>query len=47
MFNTADPKELMDLEYPKNGLNGTLWENGKKAETLHNYFIENYKENNA
>jgi hypothetical protein len=37
------PKELMDLEYPRNGFNGSLWENGKKAEKLHNYFIENYE----
>lgn len=35
------PKNIMDLEYPAAG--GTLWENGKKAECLHNYFIENYK----
>jgi hypothetical protein len=37
------PKDLMNLEYPKNGFCGTLWESGKKAESLHNYFIENYK----
>jgi hypothetical protein len=36
------PEELMSLEYPNNGLCGTLWESGKKAEKLHNYFIENY-----
>jgi len=38
------PKELMDLEYPEmaNGKFGSLWENGKKAEILHNYFINNY-----
>ena len=36
------PKELMDLEYPDNGLCGSLWESGEKAEKLHNYFIENY-----
>lgn len=35
------PYQLMTLEYP--GFGGTLWESGKKAETLHNYFIENYK----
>jgi len=33
----------MDLEYPTDGLYGSLWENGNKAENLHNYFIENYK----
>jgi len=33
----------MNLEYPRNGECGSLWENGKKAENLHNYFIENYK----
>jgi hypothetical protein len=32
----------MDLEYPKRGWCGSLWENGEKAEKLHNYFIENY-----
>lgn len=36
------PKELMELEFPS-GWGGSLWESGKKAETLHNYFIENYK----
>ena len=36
------PKELMNLEYPNAGICGTLWEDGKKAEQLHNYFIENY-----
>ena len=37
------PKDLMNLEYPTNGFCGSLWESGKKAENLHNYFIENYK----
>jgi len=37
------PKELMTLEYPNGGFGGSLWESGKKAEKLHNYFIENYK----
>lgn len=37
------PKELMKLEYPESGLCGSLWESGKKAEQLHNYFIDNYK----
>jgi len=36
------PKSLMDLEYPNGGCCGSLWESGKKAEILHNYFIENY-----
>jgi hypothetical protein len=31
----------MDLEYPNNGLCGSLWESGQKAEKLHNYFIDN------
>ena len=35
------PKKLMHLEYPLGGLNGTLWENGEKAEILHHYFIDN------
>lgn len=37
------PKQLMELEYPENGFCGSLWEDGKKAEKLHDYFIENYK----
>jgi hypothetical protein len=37
------PKEIMDLEYPDGGLCGSLWTSGKKAETLHTYFIENYE----
>jgi len=37
------PKEIMNLEYPNGGLCGSLWESGKKAEQLHNYFIKNYK----
>jgi hypothetical protein len=35
-------KDFMNLEYPPNGECGSLWENGKKAESLHNYFIENH-----
>ena len=41
IFNLI-PKELMDLEYPEGGWYGSLWKNGKKAENLHNYFIDNY-----
>lgn len=37
------PKSLMELEYPNGGLEGSLWANGKKAEALHEYFIDNYK----
>jgi len=37
------PKTLMDLEYPEGGFCGSLWESGKKAEALHEYFIDNYK----
>jgi len=37
------PKEIMDLEYPPNGACGSLWESGKKAELLHDYFTKNYK----
>ena len=37
------PKEILELEYPPKGLCGSLWESGKKAEILHNYFIKNYK----
>jgi hypothetical protein len=36
------PKELMLLEYPNEGLCGTLWESGTKAQALHTYFTENY-----
>ena len=36
------PKSLMRLEYPIGGECGTLWEDGSKAENLHNYFIDNY-----
>lgn len=28
------------LEYPNNGLGGSLWESGKKAERVHNYFLD-------
>lgn len=37
------PKSLMELEYPLDGFCGSLWEIGKKAEALHDYFIDNYK----
>ena len=37
------PKSLMDLEYPEKGCCGSLWESGKKAEDLHNYFIQNHE----
>jgi hypothetical protein len=37
------PKDLMELEYPSGGFCGSLWESGKKAENLHNYFIDSYK----
>ena len=33
----------MVLDYPCNGEGGTLWQDGIKAEKLHNYFIENYE----
>jgi hypothetical protein len=36
------PYYLMNLEYPENGLNGSLWESGEKAQQLHDYFIENH-----
>lgn len=36
------PSELMELEYPHDGLCGSLWESGEKAEKLHNYFLDNY-----
>jgi phosphoribosyl-AMP cyclohydrolase len=35
------PRELMELEMPAGGFCGSLWESGKKAETLHRYFVEN------
>ena len=37
------PKTLMELEYPKDGMEGSLWSSGEKATKLHNYFIDNYK----
>jgi hypothetical protein len=37
------PKNLVDLEYPTDGIEGSLWESGDKATKLHNYFIDNYK----
>jgi len=37
------PYDLIELEYPKDGLEGSLWESGEKANKLHNYFIDNYK----
>lgn len=37
------PQTLMNLEYPPGGLCGSLWESGIKAEHLHNYFINNYR----
>ena len=37
------PKNLVDLEYPTDGIEGSLWESGDKANKLHNYFIDNYK----
>ena len=35
------PQSLLTLEYPNDGLEGSLWENGKKAEVLHEYFVNN------
>jgi hypothetical protein len=37
------PTSLMTLEYPNGGLCGSLWQSGKKAEVLHQYFIENHE----
>jgi hypothetical protein len=36
------PKEYMELEFPHYG--GSLWESGKKAEILHNHFLNNSRE---
>ncbi len=36
------PEEVMQLEYPNGGIGGSLWENGKKADTLHRYFIHHH-----
>jgi hypothetical protein len=33
----------MVLEYPQDGMNGSLWSSGEKAAKLHRYFIANYK----
>jgi transcriptional regulator CtsR len=35
--------DTMKFEYPNGGFCGSLWESGKKAECLHNYFIENHE----
>lgn len=41
------PKKIMNFEYPNGngnlGFGGSLWESGKKAENLHNYFIQNHE----
>jgi len=36
------PKELIYLEYPREGLCGSLWESGHKATMLHRHFMANY-----
>jgi len=36
------PEEVMILEYPTDGYEGSLWESGIKAETLHRYFVSHY-----
>ena len=36
------PMDLIELELPKLGF-GELWNDGKKAEILHDYFIDNYE----
>jgi hypothetical protein len=43
IFNLI-PLSLMKLEYPKNGLCGSLWESGKKATALHKYFLRHKDE---
>jgi len=43
MFNLI-PKTLMQLELPEGGFCGSLWESGKKAETLHRYFLHHREE---
>jgi hypothetical protein len=34
------PRNLMNLELPKRGIFGTLWESAEKAESLHHYFTK-------
>jgi len=36
------PRDVLELELPRNGLFGSLWESAEKAETLHRYFVENH-----
>lgn len=36
------PDFKADLEYPKHGICGSLWESGEKCTLLHEYFVENY-----
>jgi hypothetical protein len=40
MFNLI-PKSLLNLEYPPGGFQGSLWNDGKKAELMHKYFLDN------
>ena len=37
------PANLLELEYPNNGLCGSLWASGQNAEKLHLYFLKNIK----
>jgi hypothetical protein len=38
------PREVLTLEFPPDGLWGSLWESGDKASRLHQYFLENYQQ---
>jgi hypothetical protein len=39
------PLETLDYyEYPTDGLCGTLWEDGSRANSLHNYFLKHWKQ---
>ena len=38
------PSSLMQLEYPPEGLCGSLWESGSKADALHRHFVSNHTE---
>jgi hypothetical protein len=41
--NNSDEEWIDDFEYPRNGLCGSLWRSGEKANRLHDYFLEHWQ----
>jgi hypothetical protein len=41
--SSSSPLIIDDYEYPVNGLCGSLWSSGTKANHLHTYFLQNWK----